>query len=192
MKGALLMTVRCDWAKTSPLMQDYHDHEWGKTTQDDKKLYELLLLESMQAGLSWSTILDKRENFRSAFDQFDYTKVANYNEDKIAQLLADPKIIRNRLKIRAAVNNAQMILNMQEKYGSFSTYIWSFVETPIINHWQSMEEAPASTDLSKHISKELKKVGFKFVGPTIIYSFMQAIGMVDDHIETCSFKYENK
>ncbi|AOF48870.1 MAG: DNA-3-methyladenine glycosylase I [Tetragenococcus halophilus] len=186
------MTVRCDWAKTSPLMQDYHDYEWGKTTQDDRKLYELLLLESMQAGLSWSTILDKRENFRSAFDQFDYTKVANYNDNKIAELLTNPKIIRNHLKINAAVNNAQMILNMQEKYGSFSTYIWSFVENPIINHWQSMEEIPASSNLSKHISKELKKVGFKFVGPTIIYSFMQAIGMVDDHIETCSFKYENK
>ncbi len=186
------MTVRCDWAKSSLLMQDYHDHEWGKTTQDDQKLYELLVLESMQAGLSWATILDKRENFRSAFDQFDYTKVANYDETKIAELLADPKIIRNRLKIRAAVNNAQMILTMQEKYGSFSTYIWSFVEHPIINHWQSMEEIPASTDLSKHISKELKKVGFKFVGPTIVYSFMQAIGMINDHIETCSFKYENK
>ncbi|GAA3017031.1 DNA-3-methyladenine glycosylase I [Tetragenococcus solitarius] len=184
------MTIRCDWALTNSLMQNYHDLEWGKPTYDDQKLYELLVLESMQAGLSWSTILNKRENFRSAFDQFDYNKVANYDEDKILQLLSNPQIIRNRLKIRAAVHNAQMILTIQKDYGSFASYIWSFNKNrPIINHWENNSEIPASTDLSKQISKELKKIGFKFVGPTIIYSFMQAIGMVNDHIESCSFKY---
>lgn len=185
------MVTRCDWAETNTLMQDYHDHEWGKPSYKDDKLYELLVLESMQAGLSWSTILNKRENFRVAFDQFDYKKIAHYDENKIEELLANPQIIRNRLKIRAAVNNAQKFLQVQENYGSFAAYIWSFVaDQPIINRWQTFKEVPASTDLSKQISKELKNLGFKFVGPTIIYSFMQAIGMVNDHLEDCYFKYE--
>lgn len=187
------MVIRCDWAATSSLMQDYHDHEWGKPTHNEKELYELLVLESMQAGLSWSTVLDKRENFRTAFDQFDYQKIAHYDENKIAELLANPQIIRNRLKIRAAVNNAQIFLKVQENYGSFAAYIWSFVEDkPIVNHWQTFSEVPATTDLSNQISKELKKLGFKFVGPTIIYSFMQGIGIINDHLEDCSFKYETK
>lgn len=170
-------------------MQDYHDNEWGKPCYNDGKLYEMLVLESMQAGLSWSTVLEKRENFRKAFDQFDYTKVAYYEEDKITDLLANPGIIRNHLKVQAAVKNAQMFLAIQKEYGSFATYIWSFIgNQPLVNYWETSGEIPASIDLSKHISKELKKQGFKFVGPTIIYSFMQAVGMVNDHVASCSFK----
>lgn len=185
------MVTRCDWALTNSLMQEYHDYEWGKPLYEDQKLYELLILESMQAGLSWSTVLDKRENFRQAFDQFDYKKIASYDENKIMELLANPQIIRNRLKIRAAVNNAQMFLVIQKDYGSFSNYIWSFIKNrPIVNHWKDTSEIPASTDLSKQISKQLKKIGFKFVGPTTMYSFMQAVGMINDHLENCSFKYE--
>jgi len=183
------MTARCDWALTSPLMQDYHDNEWGKPNHNDDKLYEMLVLESMQAGLSWSTVLEKRENFRKAFDQFDYTKVAYYDEAKIDELLEDSGIIRNRLKIHAAIKNAQMVLSIQKDYDSFASYIWSFIENqPLVNYWESSSEIPASTDLSKQISKDLKKQGFKFVGPTIIYSFMQAIGMINDHVVSCSFK----
>ena len=178
--------TRCVWAGELPVYVDYHDHEWGRPARDDNKLFEMLILEGMQAGLSWITILKKREAFRAAFDGFDPVKVAQYDEAKVEALLKNEGIIRNRLKINAAVTNAKAFLEVQKNHGSFQRFIWAYVNnTPIQNHWARMEDVPASTPLSDQISKDLKKLGFKFVGSTIVYAFMQAIGMVNDHTADC-------
>lgn len=183
------MTQRCGWVNEDPLYVEYHDKEWGVPVHNDQKLFEMLILEGAQAGLSWYTVLKKRENYREAFDHFDVQKVAAYDETKIEELLKNEGIIRNRLKIRAAVTNAQAFFRIQEQYGSFDAYIWNFVEgKPIVNHWTNLKEVPASTPLSDTISKDLKKRGFSFVGTMIMYAFMQAIGMVNDHTTTC-FRY---
>ncbi|MEJ2759387.1 MAG: DNA-3-methyladenine glycosylase I [Anaerolineales bacterium] len=175
---------------STPLYIAYHDEEWGVPVHDDRKLFEFLILEGAQAGLSWITILRRRENYRAAFDQFDPEKVARYNESRIAELLENSGIIRNRLKIRSAVQNAQAFLKVQEEFGSFDKYIWEFVDhQPIVNHWKEMSEIPAFTSLSEQISKDLKKRGFNFVGPTIVYAHMQATGMVNDHTTDC-FRYQ--
>ena len=182
--------IRCSWAGNTPIYIDYHDNEWGRPLHDDVKLFEMLILEGMQAGLSWITVLKKREAFREAFDGFDPEKVALYNDTKIQELMANDKIIRNRLKINAAVNNAKIFLRVKEKFGSFDKFIWGYVDyIPITGHWEKLEDMPARTLLSDQLSKDLKKMGFKFVGSTIIYSFMQATGMVNDHITKC-FVYE--
>lgn len=181
---------RCNWAGSDPLYIDYHDSEWGVPLYDDQKLFEFLTLETFQAGLSWITVLRKRENFRSVFDNFDYNKVSKYDESKISLLLNDAGIIRNRLKINAAVNNANAFLEIRKEYGSFSKYIWSFTSgKPINNSFKTQSEIPAKTDLSDLISKDLKKRGFKFVGSTVIYAHMQATGMVNDHVTEC-FRYK--
>ncbi|AOW09124.1 DNA-3-methyladenine glycosylase I [Flavobacterium gilvum] len=178
--------VRCGWCNSSELYQKYHDEEWGVPVYDDPKLFEFLLLETFQAGLSWITILNKRENFRTAFDNFDYKKIAQYSEDKIQELLENPGIIRNKLKVNSAVSNAQAFIKIQEEFGSFSKYIWGFVDgKPIINNRKNLSEVQASTPLSDTISKDLKKRGFKFVGSTVVYAHMQATGMVNDHVEDC-------
>jgi DNA-3-methyladenine glycosylase I len=179
---------RCAWAKR-PLDIQYHDQEWGVPQHDDRVLFEFLVLEGAQAGLSWSTILDKRPNYRSAFDNFDARKVARYDAHKVAKLLADPGIVRNRLKIAAAIQNAKSFLAVQKEFGTFDTYIWRFVGgRPRRNAWQTLTELPARTSESDAMSKDLLRRGFKFVGPTICYAFMQAIGMVNDHLATC-FRY---
>lgn len=176
----------CPWAINDPLMRSYHDSEWGKPVYDDLKHFELLILEGAQAGLSWQTILNRREGYRKAFEGFDPTKVALFDKSKIEQLILDPGIIRHRLKIEGAVNNAKLFLRIQEEFGSFNTYIWSFVNHKAIkNKWCSMHEVPAETQESKAMSKDLKKRGFKFVGPTIMYAYMQAAGLVNDHLEGC-------
>lgn len=178
--------TRCSWAGELPIYIDYHDREWGRPVHDDNRLFEMLILEGMQAGLNWITVLRKREAFREAFDGFDPDKVALYGETKIQELLANPGIIRNRLKVNAAVTNAKAFLEVQKKYGSFDKFIWAYVEdTPIRNHWEKMEEIPATTPVSDQISRDLKKLGFKFVGSTIVYAFMQATGMVNDHVTDC-------
>jgi DNA-3-methyladenine glycosylase I len=178
--------TRCSWCGNDELYQKYHDEEWGIPVHDDKKLFEFLILETFQAGLSWITILRKRENFRNAFDHFDYKKVAQYPEEKIQELLQDAGIIRNQLKIRAAVSNAVAFMEVQKEFGSFSNYIWGFVNNqPIINHLKSISEIKATTLVSDEISKDLKKKGFKFVGSTVVYAHMQATGMVDDHVADC-------
>jgi DNA-3-methyladenine glycosylase I len=183
------MTIRCAWVGNDPLYVKYHDLEWGVPVYDDGVIFEFLVLEGAQAGLSWSTILRKRENYRLAFDGFDPQKVACYREEKIATLLADPGIVRNRLKIRAAVSNAQAFLNVQEEFGTFSDYIWNFVGgRPKQNAWQSIAEIPAKSPESDKLSKDLVQRGFKFVGSTIIYAHMQATGMVNDHTVDC-FRY---
>jgi DNA-3-methyladenine glycosylase I len=177
---------RCGWCLSSDLYKTYHDEEWGVPVYDDQKLFEFLILETFQAGLSWITILKKRDNFRLAFDDFDYLKVAQYSEDKIQELLQDSGIIRNQLKIRAAVSNAVAFMKVQEEFGSFSKYIWNFIGgIPIDNKRKSLKEVPATSPLSDEISKDLKKRGFKFVGSTVVYAHMQATGMVDDHVEDC-------
>lgn len=177
---------RCGWCLSSDLYKEYHDKEWGVPVYDDQKLFEFLLLETFQAGLSWITILNKRENFRKAFDNFDYTKVAEYSDEKVQELLLDAGIIRNKLKVYSAVTNAQNFIKIQEEFGSFSTYIWAFVDgEPIINHRKKLSEVQATTPLSDAISKDLKKRGFKFVGSTVVYAHMQATGMVNDHVEDC-------
>lgn len=184
------MKVRCQWAGTDPLYVAYHDEEWGVPVHDDRKLFEMLILEGAQAGLSWSTILNKREGYREAFDNFEPQKVAAFGEEKIAQLLDNPAIVRNRLKVRSAVQNAQAFLEVQATFGTFDDYVWRFVDgQPIQNHWQTLAEIPAETDESRALSKDLKKRGFNFVGPTIIYAFMQAVGMVNDHVVSC-FRHE--
>jgi len=182
---------RCQWVPLdNPLYVKYHDEEWGVPIHDDQMLFEFLILEGMQAGLSWLTILRKRENFRAAFDYFDPRKIALYNEKKIGELMQNSGIIRNRLKITAAVQNAKAFLDVQAEFGSFDTYIWQFVEgKPIVNQWKTLKEIPAKTPLSDTTSKELKKRGFKFVGSTIIYAHMQATGMVNDHTVDC-FRYQ--
>ena len=178
---------RCSWA-TTDLYKEYHDKEWGKPVHDDDKLFEMLILEGMQAGLSWLTVLNKREAFREAFDGFDCRKVARYDERKIEELMQNEKIIRNRLKIKSAISNAQQFMRIQTEYGSFDSFIWSYVDhKPIDNHFNTEDEIPARTDLSDKISKDLKKCGFKFVGSTIIYAYMQAIGIVNDHVISCHF-----
>lgn len=176
---------RCPWPKTDNDIA-YHDHEWGVPLHDDRALFELLILEGAQAGLSWSTILNKRENYRRAFDQFDAEKIARYNDKKIAALLADAGIVRNRLKIAAAITNAKAFLAVQKEFGSFDRYLWAFVGgKPIVNHPRSPKDVPVRTAESDALSKDLLKRGFKFVGSTIIYAFMQASGMVNDHMVTC-------
>jgi len=180
------MKKRCFWVNDDQLYIDYHDNEWGKPVYDDETLFEFLLLESFQAGLSWITILKKRENFRKAFDDFNYKKIANYSEKKFDELIVNEGIIRNKLKIKAAITNAQLFQEIQREFGSFSKYIWSFVDgKPIVNKFQTREEVPATTEISDAISKALKKRGFKFVGSTIVYAFMQATGMVNDHTTDC-------
>ena len=181
--------LRCDWCVGDPLYEQYHDEEWGVPVYDDDKLFEFLILETFQAGLSWITVLRKRENFRAAFDHFNYKKIAKYNQDKIDSLLENAGIIRNRLKIKATISNAQAFIAIQKEFGTFSKYIWKFTEgKPIKNTFKSMSEIPANTKLSDIISKDLKKRGFKFVGTTVIYAHMQATGMVNDHKVDC-FRY---
>jgi len=181
------MTIqRCDWCGDDPLYQHYHDHEWGLPTYDDPTLFEFLLLEGAQAGLSWITILRKRENYHAAFDQFDPQKIARYTPRKIESLLQNPGIVRNRLKVASAVRNAQAYLNILERHDSFSDYIWQFVDgEPIQNKWKTMKQVPASTQESDAMSKALKKEGFNFVGSTICYAYMQSMGMVNDHLTSC-------
>ena len=175
--------TRCAWCEKDDLYRKYHDEEWGKPVYDDATIFEFLVLETFQAGLSWYTILSKREHFRKAFDQFDYQKIANYPEEKLATLLENPGIIRNKLKIKATVTNAQAFIKTQEEFGSFSKYIWGFVGgKPIDNKPKSLSEVPATTAISDALSKDLKKRGFKFTGSTVMYAHMQATGMVNDHI----------
>ncbi len=177
---------RCSWCGNDPLYVSYHDKEWGVPVYDDNKLFEFLVLETFQAGLSWITVLKKRENFRKSFDDFDYEKIAAYSGKKIDSLLQDKGIIRNKLKVKATVTNAQAFIKIQKEFGSFSKYIWSFVNgKPIVNTFNSLSEIPANTPLSDTISKDLKERGFKFVGSTVIYAHMQATGMVNDHITSC-------
>ncbi|MBQ4913065.1 DNA-3-methyladenine glycosylase I [Maribacter sp. MMG018] len=181
---------RCGWCKGDALYEKYHDEEWGVPVKDDKTLFEFLTLETFQAGLSWITILRKRENFRKAFDNFDYQKIALYNQEKIDALLQDPGIIRNKLKINSTVSNAVSFMKIQEEFGSFSNYIWKFVDhKPIKNSITDYKKAPGNTTLSDKISKDLKKRGFKFVGSTVVYAHMQATGMVNDHEVNC-FRYD--
>ena len=189
MDDAMALT-RCPWGEsTNPLYRTYHDEEWGVPVHDDRKLFEMLVLEGAQAGLSWSTILNKRENYRAAFDNFDPRRVAAYDDAKIAALLADPGIVRNRLKIHAAVRNARAFLAVQQEFGSFDAYIWRFVGgKPIKNAWRAMQDAPTRTLESDAMSKDLRRRGFVFVGSTICYAFMQAVGMVNDHVVDC-FRY---
>jgi len=172
----------------TPIYIDYHDNEWGRPVHDDNRLFEMLILEGAQAGLSWITVLKKREAYREAFDGFDPAKVALYDDTKVQELLANEGIIRNRLKINAAIINAKLFLEIQKQHGSFDKFIWGYVDyTPIIGRWEKFEEMPITTPISDKISKDLKKIGFKFVGSTIIYSFMQAVGMVNDHLNSCCF-----
>lgn len=181
--------IRCGWCKNDPLYMAYHDTEWGVPVFEDDKLFEFLILETFQAGLSWITILRKRENFRNAFDNFDYEKIANYTEAKFEELLQDVGIIRNKLKIKATITNAISFMEVQNEFGSFSNYIWSFAQgKPIKNIRKTLSELPATTELSDAISKDLKKRGFKFVGSTVIYAHMQATGMINDHVTEC-FRY---
>lgn len=177
---------RCDWVTNDELYIKYHDEEWGKPVYDDATIFEFLVLESFQAGLSWITILRKRENFRKAFDDFDYKKIALYSDEKVEELLQDSGIVRNRLKVLATVNNAQRFMEIQQEFGTFSKYIWSFVgHQPIVNAFESIKEVPATTEISDALSKDLKKRGFKFLGSTVMYAHMQATGMVNDHITSC-------
>ena len=180
---------RCDWVGKDPLYIAYHDNEWGVPVLHDAKLFEFLILETFQAGLSWITILRKRENFRAAFDNFDFKKIANYTDVRQTKLLQNAGIIRNKLKIKATITNAIAFMEIQQEFGSFSDYIWGFIDKkPIQNKWKSIGDVPANTSLSDKISKDLKKRGFKFVGSTVIYAHMQATGMVNDHTTDC-FRY---
>jgi len=182
---------RCAWAGSSRLMQDYHDKEWGRPIHDDRKLFEFLVLEGAQAGLSWSTILKKRENYRKAFDNFDPNKIAKYDDKKIEKLLSNDGIIRNKLKVSATIQNARAFLKIKKEFGSFDKYIWQFVKHKTIrNSWKSLKQLPSATKESDTMSKDLKTRGFNFVGPTICYAFMQAVGMTNDHVKGC-FKYKN-
>ncbi|MGO9482642.1 MAG: DNA-3-methyladenine glycosylase I [Candidatus Kryptoniota bacterium] len=181
--------TRCPWPTDDSMMIEYHDKEWGVPIHDDRKIFEFLVLEGMQAGLSWSTILHKRENFRKAFDNFDVEKIAKYDSRKIRRLLSDAGIIRNRLKLQAAVNNARQFIKVQEEFGSFDKYVWQFVDGhPIVNARETLKHLPARTNESDKMSKALKERGFKFVGTTICYAHMQAAGMVNDHMVNC-FRY---
>ena len=177
---------RCAWCEKTDLYKDYHDNEWGKPVYDDETIFEFLILETFQAGLSWYTVLAKRENFRKAFDNFNLKKIANYSEDKMAELAEDAGIIRNKLKIKATVTNAQAFIKVQEEFGTFSKYIWGFVDgKPIDNHPKTLSEVKATTPISDALSKDMKKRGFKFVGSTVMYAHMQATGMVNDHVMDC-------
>ena len=179
---------RCGWAKGEKDIL-YHDTEWGVPSHDDGYIFEMLILEGFQAGLSWNTILQKRENFKKAFDNFDYMKISEYDETKLNELLQNQGIIRNRLKINSTVTNARAFMKVQEEFGSFAKYIWNFTDNKrIINKWKELSEVPATSELSDKISKDLKKRGFKFIGSTIIYSFLQAIGIIDDHLMSCPYK----
>lgn len=180
---------RCGWCEGDALYEAYHDNEWGVPVKDDDTLFEFLILETFQAGLSWITVLKKRENFRLAFDNFNYRKISRYQQNKIDELLANPGIIRNKLKVNATVSNAQAFIKIQEEFGSFSEYIWAFVDgKPIRNKWENYKDAPATSPISDALSKDLKKRGFKFVGSTVVYAHMQATGMVNDHEVSC-FRY---
>ncbi|MDQ3042644.1 MAG: DNA-3-methyladenine glycosylase I [Acidobacteriota bacterium] len=177
--------LRCGWAKND-LMVAYHDAEWGVPAHDDRRLFEFLILEGAQAGLSWDTILRKRENYRAAFDDFDAEKIAGYDEKKLNELLQNEGIIRNRLKIASAVSNAKSYLKVKDEFGSFDSYIWNFVDgVPVVNRWNNLSEVPAKTSLSDAMSKDLKRRGFNFVGSTICYAFVQACGLVNDHLTSC-------
>lgn len=188
------MIKRCEWCGTDPLYTKYHDEEWGVLVHDDRKLFEMLILEGAQAGLSWITILKKRENYKKLFDNFDAIKISKYTEKKITELLDNPGIVRNKLKVNSTVINAKIFLKIQKEYDSFDKYIWHFVnDVPIINKFKSLNEIPAKTEISDIMSKDLKKRGFKFVGSTICYAFMQAVGMVNDHTTDCfRYKQQNK
>ena len=182
--------IRCGWCVGDPLYEAYHDQEWGVPLKDDAAIFEFLTLETFQAGLSWITVLRKRENFRAAFDNFDYQKIARYSAEKIEALMQDSGIIRNRLKILAAVSNSKAFMEVQQEFGSFSKYIWNFVNhTPVDNGRKNLSEVPATTAISDALSKDLKKRGFKFVGSTVVYAHMQATGMVNDHVTSC-FRYK--
>lgn len=184
------MKTRCAWAGDDPLYVAYHDEQWGVPLHDDQELFEMLVLEGAQAGLSWSTVLNKRENYRRAFDGFEIARVAAYGEEDVQRLLADPGIVRNRLKIRSAIRNAQAVLEIQQAFGSLDAFLWQFVNgVPIQNAWQELKDIPAQTPLAEAMSKELKQRGLNFVGPTICYALMQSIGMVNDHLVNC-FRYE--
>ncbi len=177
---------KCDWALSSESEEKYHDEEWGVPIHDDRLLFEFLILEGAQAGLSWSTILNKRAGYRKAFDDFDANKIALYGQQKIEQLLNNPEIIRNKLKVNAAITNAKAFLEIQQQQGGFDQYIWQFIQGQTIqNHWQQFDQVPISTEQSEQMSKSLKQKGFKFVGPTICYAYMQAVGMVNDHTVDC-------
>lgn len=177
--------TRCPWAVSDAAIQ-YHDREWGVPVHDDRTLFEFLILEGAQAGLSWETILQKREHYRKVYQNFEVERVARFSEAKCARLLQDPGIVRNRLKVASSVTNAQLFLKVQEEFGSFDRYLWDFVDgEPIQNHWRSREEVPATTPLSDRISKEWKRRGLRFVGPTIVYAFLQGVGVVDDHLTGC-------
>lgn len=183
--------MRCAWINDNPIYIDYHDKEWGVPIYNDRLLFEFLILEGMQAGLNWLTILKKRENFRQCFDNFDAALIAKYDQKKIDALLLNEGIIRNKLKVNAAITNAQAFLRIQQNPGDFSNYIWQFTDgKPIINHWENSGDVPATSTISDKLSIDLKKRGFKFVGSTICYAFMQAVGMVNDHTVNC-FKYGN-
>ncbi len=185
----LFSRKRCSWVGDDPLYLEYHDREWGVPVHDDRRLFEMLILEGAQAGLSWITVLKKRENYRRAFDQFDAGKIARYGARKKRALLNDAGIIRNRLKIDATIGNARAFLGVVDEYGNFSDYLWAFVDgRPVVNRWRRLSQVPASTENSDALSKALKSRGFKFVGTTICYAFMQAVGMVNDHVTTC-FRY---
>ena len=180
------MTERCSWCGNDPLYIEYHDTEWGVPTRDDPALFELLILEGAQAGLSWITVLRKREAYRTLFDNFDVDRVARYSDKSLDKLLLDPRIIRNRLKVYSARKNARAFLKLQEQQGSFAEYLWGFVDgSPVQNHWRSLTEVPATSPVSEQLSKDLKKRGFTFVGPTIMYAYMQSVGMVNDHTTNC-------
>ncbi|MGB5446026.1 MAG: DNA-3-methyladenine glycosylase I [Psychromonas sp.] len=184
------MKQRCQWCTEDPLYIAYHDQEWGVPVHDDRLLFEFIILEGAQAGLSWLTILKKRENYRKAFADFDYTQVANFDQDDVQRLLEDSGIVRNRLKIEAAIKNARGVINIQAEFGSLSAYLWGFVDhIPKQNEWISITSLPAKTEISEKMSKDLKKRGFNFVGPTICYSLMQAVGLVNDHTRDC-FRYQ--
>jgi len=185
-----MTTTRCEWAAaSSPEMVAYHDHEWGVPSHDDRHLFEMLTLEGAQAGLSWSTILRKREGYRQAFAAFDPALVARFGAKDVERLLGDAGIVRNRLKVESTIANAACVLEVQEELGSFDAYLWGFVDgTPVVGGWRSLSELPAETELSRALSKDLKKRGFRFIGPTVCYAFMQTVGLVDDHTVSC-FRY---
>ncbi|ATI73922.1 DNA-3-methyladenine glycosylase I [Mesoplasma florum] len=182
---------RCDWSSNA-ILNEYHDNEWSKITQNDDYIFELLILENMQAGLNWLTILLKREEFKKAFDNFELKKIISYDENKINELMNNNGIIRNKLKIKSVISNAKAFKEIQIQFGSFYNYIWTFTNNKqVINNWNSIDEVPAESDLSKTISVDLRKRGFKFVGPVIVYSFLQAIGIIDDHLNKCFCKNKN-
>lgn len=187
------MTQRCGWTHDHPLMNEYHDNEWGEPVHDDHKWFEFIILDAFQAGLNWFTILKKRENFRAAFDNFDYNKIACYPDEKLDALMNDERIIRNRLKIKGTVTNARAFLKIREEFGSFDNYIWAFTGgKTVVNHFGALGEIPARTELSDAISKDMKKRGFTFVGSTIVYAFLQAAGIVNDHLTVCFRHPDNK